>query len=180
MWQMPSRVTVTAGYSRVMVRTAILTVSDSGAGDESEDRAAQAIRQVLKGGPFVEVDYQSVQDQQAPIRAKLRVWCDQGNVDLILTTGGVGLGKKDRTPEATAEVIEREVPGLPEAMRAALAKDRPLAVLSRGLAGVRRSTLIVNLPPMPDAASSALAAVITALAFAVEELRGEKVVPPAG
>ncbi len=162
-----------------MVRTAILTVSNSSVGGESEDRAAQAIRQVLKDGPFVEVDYQSVQDQQALIRAKLRVWCDLGNVDLILTTGGVGLGLRDRTPEATAEVIERVVPGLPEAMRAAVAKEHPLAVLSRELAGVRRTTLIVNLPGTPSSAGIALAAVVTALAFAVDELRGENVVPRA-
>lgn len=160
-----------------MVRTAILTVS-AGAAAGSEDRAAQALRQVLKGGPFVEVDYQTVPDEQALIRAKLRVWCDQGGVDLVLTSGGVGLGLKDRTPEATAEVIEREVRGLPEAMRAALAAEQPLAVLSRALAGVRRGTLIVNLPGSPDSAARALAAVVTALAFAVEEIRGERLVPP--
>jgi molybdenum cofactor synthesis domain-containing protein len=162
-----------------MVRTAILMVSSTGVGAESEDRTAQAIRQVLKGGPFVEVDYQAVPDEQALIRAKLRVWCDVGEIDLILTTGGVGLALRDRTPEATAEVIEREVRGLPEAMRAAVAKDQPLAVLSRALAGVRRGTLIVNLPGTPAAAGTALAGVVTALAFAVEELRGERETPPA-
>ncbi len=162
-----------------MVRTAILTVTPPNVGGEGEDQAAQAIRRVLKGGPFVEVDYQSVPDEQALIRAKLRVWCDQGGVDLVLTTGGVGLGLRDRTPEATAEVIEREVRGLPEAMRAAVAKEQPLAVLSRALAGVRRHTLIVNLPGTPAGAGTALAAVVTALAFAVEEVRGERVVPPA-
>ncbi len=167
------------GYSRSMVRTAILTVTRPNAPSDGEDQTARALRQVLKGGPFVEVDYQSVPDEQALIRAKLRVWCDQGGVDLVLTTGGVGLGLRDRTPEATAEVIEREVRGLPEAMRAALAREQPLAVLSRALAGVRRSTLIVNLPATPDSARTALAAVVTALAFAVEEVRGERIVPPA-
>ncbi|HET9026496.1 MAG TPA: MogA/MoaB family molybdenum cofactor biosynthesis protein [Trueperaceae bacterium] len=162
-----------------MIRTAILMVSSTGVGAGSEDRTAQAIRQVLKGGPFVEVDYQAVPDEQALIRAKLRVWSDVGEIDLILTTGGVGLGQRDRTPEATAEVIEREVRGLPEAMRAAVAKEQPLGVLSRALAGVRRGTLIVNLPGTPTAAGTALAGVVTALAFAVEEIRGERITPPA-
>lgn len=160
-----------------MVRTAILSVSP-GPGHEfgssgPDGRVVQALRQVLKGGPFVEVDYQQVPDEQALIRAKLRVWCDQGNIDLVLTTGGVGLGQRDRTPEATAEVIERHVPGLPEALRVALLGEQPLASLYRSLAGVRRSTLIMNLPGTPESAAKGLAAVVTALAFAVEELRGE-------
>lgn len=174
---MPSRPPARCGYSRGMVRTAILMVSGSAGGNE--DLAAQAIRRVLKGGPFREVDYQAVPDEQALIRARLRLWCDQGEVDLVLTTGGIGLGQRDRTPEATAEVIEREVRGLPEAMRAALSAEQPLAVLSRALAGVRRHTLIVNLPGTASAAGAALSAVITALAFAVEEIRGERLVPPA-
>lgn len=134
----------------------------------------QALRQVLKDGPFIEVDYQQVPDEQALIRAKLRVWCDQGNIDLVLTTGGIGLGQRDRTPEATAEVIERHVPGLPEALRAALLDAQPLAALYRALAGVRRGTLIVNLPGTPESASKGLAAVVTALAFAVEEIRATR------
>lgn len=160
-----------------MVRTAILSVRPSPPHDPTaageHDGVVQALRQVLKGGPFVEVDYQQVPDEQALIRAKLRVWCDQGNIDLVLTTGGIGLGQRDRTPEATAEVIERHVPGVPEALRAAFRDDQPLAALYRSLAGVRRGTLIVNLPGTPGSAAKGLAAVVTALAFAVEEIRGD-------
>lgn len=162
-----------------MVRTAILSVNSSLPNERAtrgeRDGVVQALRQVLKDGPFVEVDYQQVPDEQALIRAKLRVWCDQGNIDLVLTTGGIGLGQRDRTPEATAEVIERQVPGLPEALRAALLDAQPLAALYRALAGVRRGTLIVNLPGTPESASKGLAAVVTALAFAVEEIRGDAV-----
>ncbi len=155
-----------------MIRTALLTVLEGEGAAGSEDRAAQAIRQVLATGPFVEVDYQVVPDEQAMIRARLRVWADQGNVDLVLTTGGIGLGLKGRTPEATAEVIERHVPGLPEAMRRAVAAGHPEAVLTRGLAGVRRGTLIVNLPSHPDEVTVALRAVSEVLPVAVRSLAG--------
>lgn len=156
-----------------MVRTAILTVNETGAAAETEDHAAQAIRQVLVKGPFVEVDYQVVPDEQALIRARLRVWSDTGDVDLVISCGGIGMGLRGRTPEATAEVIERAVPGIPEAMRARAAQTDPHAVLTRGLAGVRRSTLIVNLPSGAAQAQASLLAVVESLPVAVEAIRGE-------
>lgn len=156
-----------------MVRTAILTVSDKGAAGLREDGSAQAIRQVLKTGPFVEIDYQVVPDEQALIRAKLRLWCEQDGVDLVLTTGGTGLSRKDRTPEATEEVIDRRVPGIAETMRAAGGAKNPNAILSRGLAGVRRSTLIVNLPGSPAGAADSLQSVLATLPHAVDVIRGE-------
>ncbi len=156
-----------------MVRTALLTVSDKGAALMREDATAQAIRQVLSSGPFVEVDYQLVPDEQAMIRAKLRLWSDSPNVDLVLTSGGTGLGIRDRTPEATAEVIERHVPGIAEAIRAHGAVGNPHAYLSRAMAGVRRTTLIVNLPGSPAGAADALRAVVGILPHAVDVIRGE-------
>lgn len=162
-----------------MVRTAILTVSDKGAAGLREDGSAQAIRQVLKTGPFVEVDYQVVPDEQALIRAKLRLWSDQEGVDLVLTTGGTGLSRKDRTPEATEEVIDRRVPGLAETMRAVGRAKNPNAILSRGLAGVRRTTLIVNLPGSPTGAAESLQAVLPTLPHAVDVIRGEDANSPA-
>lgn len=153
-----------------MVRTALLTVLETSGADDREDLAAQALRQVLAAGPFVEVDYHTVPDEQAMIRARLRLWAESGNVDLVLTSGGIGLGLKGRTPEATAEVVERSVPGLAEAMRGALIAQHPEAMLTRGLAGIRRSTLIVNLPGHPEQARSALQTVVGVLPQAVRGL----------
>ncbi len=133
-------------YHGGMIRTAILTVSDKGAAGERADTTVEEIRKLLAAGPFVEVDYQLVPDEQALIRARLRLWSDSDEVDLILTNGGTGLGLRDRTPEATRDVIEREIPGVAEAMRSRGARSNPLALLSRGMAGVRRKTLILNLP----------------------------------
>src|SRR5690606_31990452 len=107
-----------------------------------------------------------------------RLWADQDGVDLVLTTGGTGLSKKDRTPEATEEVIERRVPGLPELMRTIGAARNKVAALSRGVAGVRRQTLILNLPGSPGAAAESLAAVLETLPHAVDVIRGEPQAAP--
>jgi molybdopterin adenylyltransferase len=150
-----------------MIRTAILTVSDRSAAGRREDLSVQALREVLAQGPFVEVDYQVVPDEQAIIRSKLRI-LTEGGVDLVLTTGGTGLALRDRTPEATLEVVERTVPGLAEAMRAAGARDDPRAWLSRAVVGVRRSTMVVNLPGSPAGARASLAAIAGVLPHAID------------
>jgi len=155
-----------------MIRTAILTVSDRSAAGRREDRSVQAVREVLATGPFVEVDYQVVPDEQAIIRSKLRILTEGDGVDLVLTTGGTGLALRDRTPEATLEVVERTVPGLAEAMRAAGARDDPRAWLSRSVVGVRRSTLVVNLPGSPLGAQTSLAAIAGILPHAVDIVQG--------
>lgn len=161
-----------------MIRTAILTVSDRGAAGEREDTTVEEIRKVLAAGTFVEVDYQLVPDEQALIRARLRIWCDADEVDLILTNGGTGLGLRDRTPEATRDVVEREIPGIAEAMRAHGAKHNALAYLSRAVAGVRRKTVIVNLPGSPAGARQSLEAVEAILGHAVDLVRGGKGAAP--
>jgi molybdenum cofactor synthesis domain-containing protein len=154
-----------------MIRTALLTVSDRGAGGPAEDRTVQAIREVLAGGPFVEVDYQVVPGEQARIRAKLRLLTENADVDLVLTVGGVGLAPRDRLPEAMAEVAERQVPGLVAAMQRAATRVDPLAALARLAVAVRRDTLVVNLPETADAARAALATIAGVLPTACEDLR---------
>lgn len=156
-----------------MFRTAILTVSDRGAAGTRADTSVQALRDVLGRGPFVEVDYELVPDEQALIRAKLRLWSDRDGVDLVLTCGGTGMALRDRTPEATRDVIEREVPGMAELMRAEGARRNPLAVLSRGVVGVRRSTLIVNLPGSEAGARESLETLLPILPHALDVLSGE-------
>ncbi|MBN2264974.1 MAG: MogA/MoaB family molybdenum cofactor biosynthesis protein, partial [Candidatus Aminicenantes bacterium] len=112
-----------------------------------------------------------VPDEPAAIRAALVAWADEG-LDLVLTTGGTGFSPRDRTPEATKEVIDREAPGLPEAMRRAGAERTPTAMLSRAAAGIRGSTLIVNLPGSERGARESLAAVLPALAHGLDVLKG--------
>ncbi|MEX2502406.1 MAG: MogA/MoaB family molybdenum cofactor biosynthesis protein [Trueperaceae bacterium] len=159
-----------------MHRTALLTVSDTSPSDDPEDRTVQAIREVLERGPFVEVDYARVPSEQARVRAQLRLWSDAGRTDLVLTSGGIGLAPRDRAPEATRDVIDREVPGLAERMRAEGARVDPVAALTRGVAGVRRDTLIVNLPARPSEAADALAAVLPVLPRALQVLRDARTV----
>ena len=157
-----------------MIRTAILTVSDKGSRGERADASVGEIRELLSAGPFTEVDYQIVPDEQAVIRSKLRVWSEGGGVDLVLTTGGTGLAARDRTPDATLEVIEREVPGLAELMRLAGMQKNRKAALSRAVCGTRRQTLIVNLPGSPKGARESLEAILSVLPHAVDTMTGEK------
>ena len=150
-----------------MIRTAILSVQASGGSGEA---AVAAVREVLSRGPFTEVDYQVVPDEQAMIRAKLRLWADDGSADLVLTLGGIGAELRHRTPDATLEVIDRQFPGIPEILRAAGSREDRGAGLWRAVAGVRRHTLIVNLPAAAPAAGASLAAVAHLLSDAARVL----------
>ncbi len=160
-----------------MIRTALLTVSDRSAAGRREDRSVQALREVLATGPFVEVDYQVVPDEQAMIRSKLRIMTEDDTVDLVLTTGGTGLAPRDRTPEATLEVVERVIPGLAERMRSVGVGEDPRAALSRGIVGVRRGSLIVNLPGSPAGARTSLVAVLGVLQHAIDQIQGRTAHP---
>lgn len=156
-----------------MYRTALLTVSDRGAAGERQDTAVGAIRATLPVDRFREVAYEILPDEQALLAAQLRRWSEGNLVDLVLTCGGTGLSKRDRTPEATLDVVERLVPGLTEWMRAEGARKTPLAILSRGVAGVRNGTLIVNLPGSEKGARESLAAILPVLPHALDVLHGD-------
>ena len=161
-----------------MIRTAILTVSDKGAKGERDDTTVNEVRLLLTDA-FTEVAYEVVPDEPEQVTAQLLRWADGGEVDLVVTTGGTGLAPRDRTPEATRAVLEFEVPGLAELMRAEGVKKNPKAALSRGLAGVRGRTLLINLPGSPKGAKESLAAVLDILPHALDTLRAEKREAPA-
>lgn len=152
-----------------MIRTAILSVQEKSGGGSGESTVA-AVREVLGRGPFTEVDYQVVPDEQAMIRARLRLWADDASADLVLTIGGIGAEIRHRTPDATLEVIDRQFPGIPELLRATGFKSDKGAGLWRSVAGVRRHTLIVNLPDQPETARASLATVAHMLSDAARVL----------
>lgn len=158
-----------------MIRLAIVTVSDKSAAGLREDAGGPAIREALAAGgvAFTEVDYRIVPDEEQLIGEALFHLSERSDVDLILTTGGTGLAPRDVTPQITLHSIEYEVPGIAEAMRAASLRVTPMGMLSRGVAGVRKRTLIINLPGNPKAVRENLAAVTAALPHAIETLRGE-------
>jgi molybdopterin adenylyltransferase len=153
------------------MKVGILTVSDKGARGEREDRSGPAIREMIEAAGGEVVRTKIVPDEREDIRSALMAWSDEG-LDLVLTTGGTGFSPRDWTPEATKSVIEREAPGLPEAMRRAGAEKTPTAMLSRAAAGIRRATLIVNLPGSEKAVRECLAVLLPALPHAVDILRG--------
>ena len=153
-------------------RAAILTVSDTRSEGSRADSTTPLIRRLLEEAGLVVEHTALVPDEQAAIQEHLIDTADRLNVPLVLTTGGTGFGARDVTPEATQAVIEREVPGLPEAMRAATAKENPLAWLSRGIAGLRGRTLIVNLPGSPRAVEECLRVLLPLLPHALEMVEG--------
>jgi molybdenum cofactor synthesis domain-containing protein len=150
----------------------ILTLSDKGSRGERQDSSGPLLRKLLTAQGFTVTAYEILPDQEELIAAKLAAWADEQRLDLIVTTGGTGVSPSDRTPEATRQVIEREIPGLGEAMRAASLRKTAQAVWSRGIAGLRGQTLIINLPGSAKAAEENLEAVLPALAHGIEKIQG--------
>jgi len=153
------------------VNVAVLTVSDRASRGVYTDEAGPLVRRVIveNGGRVVAIGL--VPDERDQIASILLAMSEDPEIDLIVTTGGTGLGARDVTPEATRDVIEREAPGIAEAMRAAGMRITPNAALSRQVCGTRDRTLIINLPGSPKAAAESLGAVIDILPHAVEMLR---------
>jgi molybdenum cofactor synthesis domain-containing protein len=154
-----------------MIRVGILTVSDRSSRGERADESGPFLRQMIERQGWTVERESIVPDELVDIRAKLIEWADVARLDVILTTGGTGFAPRDVTPEATRAVIEREAPGLAEAMRAASLSQTPHAMLSRAVCGIRGRTLIVNLPGSPKAAHENLETILPALPHAIALLQ---------
>jgi molybdopterin adenylyltransferase len=155
----------------VTIRFGILTLSDRSARGERADSSGPELAHLIRARGWSVARQEVLGDDEAAIRDTLINWTDSGEMDVILTTGGTGFSPRDVTPEATRAVIEREAPGLAEAMRAASLAITPHAMLSRIVAGIRKRTLIINLPGSPKGAVENLEVVIPVLPHAVQLLR---------
>jgi len=156
------------------VRVAVLTISDAGARGERADSSGEAIVQWAGERGYTLAERALVPDESVAIVRQLLAWCDDDRADLVLTTGGTGLSPRDNTPEATRAVLEREADGIAERLRVACVESFPRAALSRGVAGSRHRTLIVNLPGSPGGVRDALHALVPVVDHAVSIVRGNK------
>ncbi|HCC68750.1 MAG TPA: molybdenum cofactor biosynthesis protein [Nitrospiraceae bacterium] len=154
-----------------MIKVAVLTLSDKGSKGEREDKSGPAIAEIIKTINGEVVSYEVIPDEKELIKQKLLNLCSKA--DLILTTGGTGLTPRDVTPEATMDVIEKEIPGIAETMRMEGLKKTDRAMLSRAIAGVRGQTLIINLPGSPAAVKENLAIILNVIPHAIEKIKGD-------
>ncbi len=156
-----------------MFKVVILTISDRGSKGEREDSSGPLIQEMVKGLPAEVIHYEIIPDEMDEIIKSLEKSADHLKADLILTTGGTGLSPRDVTPDATSKVIEKEVPGFAEAMRAESLKKTPHAMISRAIVGIRGSSLIVNLPGSPKSVRENLSVILPALPHALSKLKGD-------
>jgi molybdopterin adenylyltransferase len=154
-----------------MLTIGVLTISDSGAKGARQDTSGERIRAMVTQLPDVIISAGAIiPDERELIESTLREWSDEKDLKLILTTGGTGLAPSDVTPEATKAIIDREAPGIAEAMRAVSLQHTPFGMLSRGVAGTRGRTLIINLPGSPKAVKECLECILPVLPHAVNLL----------
>lgn len=156
-----------------MKRAAVITASDSSYRGEREDLSGPMAKEILENAGYEVVSVEILEDNREMLSAKFREIADHHLAELLVTTGGTGFSPRDITPEATEDVIERRVPGIPEAMRAYSMTITNRAMLSRATAGIRKQTLIVNLPGSPKAVKESLEYIIGALGHGIEIMTGE-------
>jgi molybdenum cofactor synthesis domain-containing protein len=156
----------------MQMRAGILVISDKGWRGERLDKSGQTAKEVISQLSLDILKYEVVPDEADIISNKLREWCDEGGLDLILTSGGTGLSDRDVTPEATLAVVDKVVPGLTEAMRMETMKRKPEAILSRAVAGSRGKCLIINLPGSPGAVKECLEVILPVLPHALDVIGG--------
>jgi len=156
-----------------MIKVGILTISDKGSRGEREDLSGKVIEEMVKKINGEVKYYKIIPDEKEMIQEELIKTVDNLNLDLILTTGGTGLGKRDVTPEATLAIIEKEIPGISEIIRVKSFKKTNRAILSRGVAGIRKESLIINLPGSPKGVRESLEIVLEALPHGIEILKGQ-------
>ena len=154
-------------------RVAILTASDKGARGERQDESGLVIKEMVEAAGGKVAIYEVVPDEFTLLREKLMAYADELQLHLVLTTGGTGLSPRDNTPDATLAVIEKQVPGMAEAMRAFGLQKTPHAMLSRAVCGIRNRTLIVNLPGSPRAVRENLGVILPAIPHALDVLCGQ-------
>ena len=158
-----------------MFGLAVLTVSTSGSQGNRDDSSGQAIKELLEGDDFEVVRYEIVTDDKDTISAKFIEWANADDVILIISTGGTGLGRYDVTPEACLAILDKEVPGMAEAMRAKTLQFTPMAMISRSVAGIRSNTLIITLPGSTKAVKECLDVVMPVIPHSLELLHRESV-----
>lgn len=156
-----------------MITAAVLTISDKGAKGERKDESGSLVADLLTEAGYTVEKYGIVPDDEQRIAECLIDWVDTEGIRLIVTTGGTGVSPTDVTPEAMLKVIEFQIPGIGEAMRAASMEKTPHAMLSRAMAGVRKTSLIINLPGSPAGARENLAAILPALSHGLEKIGGD-------
>lgn len=156
-----------------MIKVGILTISDKGSRGEREDLSGKVIEEVVKKINGEVKYYQIIPDEKDIIQEELIRAVDNLHLDLILTTGGTGLGKRDVTPDATLAIIEKEVPGISEIIRSESFKKTNRAILSRGVAGIRKESLIINLPGSPKGVRESLEVILDAVPHGIEILKGQ-------
>ena len=156
-----------------MIQAGIITVSDKGSQGKREDLSGPAIAEMLAGAAIQIKNTLIISDEKDQIKKAIIDFADVQKLDLILTTGGTGVSPRDLTPDATLEVIDKQIPGMAEAMRHESRKITPHAMISRAIAGIRGKCLIINLPGSPRGAKENLAVILPALKHAVEKIKGD-------